>query len=176
MHVTLIAAQSLDGYITFHGQPGSEFTSEADKKYFRETLRNYDCRVMGAESYRTTRDMTRRAAAGGADIVITTRHPERFSADVIPEKLEFTSGTPREILQQFSAKGRANCALLGGGQTYSRFLAEGCVDELWLTIEPRLFGGGTRLLAKETDTKLSLQSNETLSANTLLLKYRVIRK
>lgn len=175
MNVTLIAAQSLDGYITFHEKPGSEFTSDADKLYFREALRAFDCRVMGSETYRVTRDTTRRAAQAGAEITVSTREPENFSTEIVPGKLLFTAQSPTDLVQTLAQKGHKRCALLGGARTHSRFLAEGCVDEIWLTIEPRLFGSGTRLLTESTDEKLELNSSESLSQNTLLLKYRVVR-
>jgi dihydrofolate reductase len=36
MRLTLIAAQSLDGFITRHDTPGSDFVSDADRAFFRE--------------------------------------------------------------------------------------------------------------------------------------------
>jgi riboflavin biosynthesis pyrimidine reductase len=49
------------------------------------------------------------------------------------------------------------------------------VDEVWLTVEPVLFGGGTPLLARRAEVGLVLQATEKLGANTLLLHYRVVR-
>jgi riboflavin biosynthesis pyrimidine reductase len=48
------------------------------------------------------------------------------------------------------------------------------VHELWLTIEPLLFGRGVPLLAEQTDTRLRLLANEALSSDTRLLKYEVL--
>jgi riboflavin biosynthesis pyrimidine reductase len=56
------------------------------------------------------------------------------------------------------------------------FLAAGLVDEIWLTVEPLLFGGGTPLLAARVDVRLELLASEKLNAaGTLLLRYRVVR-
>ena len=52
MQLVLIAAQSLDGFITRHDEPGTAFTSPADQTHFRTVLQNFDCSVMGAETYR----------------------------------------------------------------------------------------------------------------------------
>lgn len=173
MYVTLIAAQSVDGWITRHDEPGSDFTSQADKSYFRNALRQFDCRVMGANTYRISRDQSRRAAAAGTIQRVVTRKPEAFASEVIPNNLEFTEKSPPEILSLLGKQGLRRCALIGGSQVHSLFLAAGCVDEVWLTIEPRLFGRGTPLLSQETDVSLQLLSHEPLSADTLLLKYQV---
>lgn len=173
MHVTLIAAQSLDGFITRHEEPGSAFTSPEDKQHFRNALRKFDCQVMGANTYRTGRDAAKVARAPGRLQLVMTRNPAAFATEVIPDRLEFTPAPPAELLAALTARGRTRCALLGGSQVHSAFLAAGLVNELWLTIEARLFGRGTPLLAQKTDTALQLVSHDLLSANTLLVKYRV---
>ena len=58
---------------------------------------------------------------------------------------------------------------------HSLFFEAGLVDEVWLTVEPVLFGGGTPLLARRADLRLELQTTEKLGAQALLLKYRVPR-
>jgi dihydrofolate reductase len=50
------------------------------------------------------------------------------------------------------------------------------VDELWLTLEPRLFGQGTPFLREAHDLTLSLIDVQTLGASgTLLVRYRAHR-
>jgi riboflavin biosynthesis pyrimidine reductase len=107
--------------------------------------------------------------------IVLTRSPKDFAADTIPGRLEFSSAAPKQLLADLSARGLRRCALLGGSQIHSLFLTEHLVDELWLTIEPVLFGGGTPLLAQATDTRLRFFSEQKLAADTLLLKYEVLR-
>lgn len=173
MHVTLIAAQSVDGFITRHDEPGSDFTSPADKNYFREALRTFDCRVMGSGTYRASRDLVRRVAAPERIQLVVTRAPKAFKDDVVAGALEFVDLSPKEILGSLEKRGYQRCALIGGSQVHHLFLTAGCVDELWLTIEPLLFGRGTPLLSGEVNSQLERVSHELLSADTLLLKYRV---
>ncbi|NEO26672.1 MAG: RibD family protein [Kamptonema sp. SIO4C4] len=47
------------------------------------------------------------------------------------------------ILAQLSAFGIQKLAILGGGQLVAQLLHAHCVDELWLTVCPVLFGGKT---------------------------------
>lgn len=175
MRLTLIAAQSLDGFITRHDTPGSDFASAADRTWFRETLRAFDCCVMGGETYRTARNMIRAALMPERLRIVLTRSPEPFASDNIPSRLEFSSAAPAQLATDLGARGCKNCALLGGSQIHSLFLAAGLVDEIWLTVEPLLFGGGTPLLAQRTSTQLKLLALENLSPDTLLLKYRVVK-
>jgi riboflavin biosynthesis pyrimidine reductase len=107
--------------------------------------------------------------------VIMTRSSGRYSADAVPGRLEFTQAAPQAIADDLRTRGFRHCALLGGSQVHSLFLAAGLVDEIWLTVEPALFGAGTPLLAHEADVRLELDATEKLGASTLLLKYRVLR-
>lgn len=173
MRLTLIAAQSLDGFITRHDTPGSAFASEADRVWFRETLRGFDCCLMGGETYRTARELIRTSLMPERLRVVLTRSPDGFAEDAIPGKLEFASTPPAQLVGALGARGFRRCAILGGSQIHSLFLEANLVDEFWLTVEPLLFGGGTPLLARRTSTRLKLLARENLSSDTLLLKYRI---
>jgi riboflavin biosynthesis pyrimidine reductase len=107
--------------------------------------------------------------------VVLTRSPASHAGDSIPDHLEFTSAPPAQLVSDLSLRGIRHCAVLGGSQVHSLFLAAGMIDELWLTVEPLLFGGGTPLLAAPTQTRLRLMQHAPLSADTLLLKYEVLR-
>jgi len=173
MDVVLIAAQSLDGYITLHDIPGSSFTSPEDKAHFSKSLRLFSSRVMGSNTYVSMRDVFRRVATPSQRHYVLTRRPDAFQAERMPGALDFTPETPAALIGRLAKEGETKCALVGGSKVHSAFLAAGLVTELWLTIEARLFGRGTPLLAEETDTRLQLLAVEHLSANTLLLKYQV---
>jgi dihydrofolate reductase len=175
MRVTLIAVQSLDGFITKHATPGSDFASPADQEHLRNTLAGFDCSVMGAETYRTAREQIRARLTSPRLRTVLTRSPQTFLADTVPDRLEFSSASPAQLLADLGARSLHHCALLGGAQIHSLFLNAQLVNELWLTIEPVLFGQGTPLLANATDTRLRFLSEEKLAADTLLLKYEVIR-
>jgi dihydrofolate reductase len=175
MRLTLIAAQSLDGFITRHDTPGSAFTSDADKAFFRAALAGFDCCVMGGETYRVSRDAIRAALMPERLRVILTRKIEQFASDNIPERLEFANTPPAQLVASLRQRGFQRCAILGGAQIHSLFLGVGLVDELWLTVEPLLFGAGTALLAAPSSARLELISSEKLAPNTLQLKYRVVK-
>lgn len=185
MQVVLIAAQSLDGWITRHETAGDAFTSEADKIHFRAAIRECDACVMGRATYDLSKERMRPQTFPGLRRVVWTRHPERYTAEMIPEVLEFSKDGPAEIVARLRAAGRKRCALLGGGTLNAAWLAAGLVDELCVTVESRIFGFGTALAggalgAREAgpalDLKLELIETRTLAdGGPLLLRYTVKR-
>jgi dihydrofolate reductase len=175
MRIVLIAAQSLDGFIAKHAQPGTAFASPEDKAHFRNVVADFDVGVLGGETYRVSCEAIRTQTPGQHLRVVMTRSPERYATEALPERLEFTRAAPAALVGELRARGFHRCALLGGSQIHSLFLAAGLVDEIWLTIEPLLFGAGTPLLANRTDTKLELHALDKLGPNSLLAKYNVVR-
>jgi dihydrofolate reductase len=175
MRVTLIAVQSLDGFITRHNESGAGFASAADQAHFRTVLREYDCGVVGRATYDQMRAGGRFTPSPTRRRVVLTRSPEQFAAQAVPGALEFTAAPPAEIVARLRSEGCRACALLGGAQVDSLFFDAGLVDELWLTVEARLFGGGTPLLAAQADVRLHLVTHEQLGDHVLLLKYAVVR-
>ncbi|MBL9207060.1 MAG: dihydrofolate reductase family protein [Opitutaceae bacterium] len=176
MEVTLIAAQSLDGFITKHDVPGTSFTSAADKKHFAATLARFDASIMGGETYRVARSFLRSRLTAARRRMVVTRTPAAFSEDAVPGQLEFTQASAREIVDDLARRGHRHCALLGGAQMHRLFLAAGCVDRIELSLEPRLFGAGVPLLGGALDVSLTLLGCERIeNSNTLLATYRVER-
>lgn len=173
MNVVLIAAQSLDGFITHHDQPGSAFTSDDDKRHFRAALANFPVRVMGSRTYEASRTWIK-PRAGRATQIVLTKNPARYDAERFPG-LEFSSETPAELVHRLKAQNQTALALIGGAGLHASFLQAGLVNELWITIESRLFGAGTPLIGGAVDAQLTLQSHDRLGANSLLLKYSVNR-
>ncbi len=58
------------------------------------------------------------------------------------------------------------------------YLKEQLIDELWLTIEPKIFGtGGNFVIEEQLDINLKLTSCEKVNEQgTLITKYAVIKK
>ena len=175
MHLVLVAAQSLDGFITKHAAPGIAFTSPEDKRHFRRAVADFEVYFFGAETYRVSRDFIRDRLPAAPLRVVLTRSPARFAADAAPGRFEFTDAPPADLVRDLEARGLRRGAVLGGSHLHSLFFAAGLVDELWLTVEPVLFGGGTPLLHAPAEVALDLAATEQLGPSTLLLKYRVRR-
>jgi dihydrofolate reductase len=167
-----IVATSLDGHITKHDNEGATFTSEADQHYFKNALKTFDCSVMGAKTFEASKPMILKSSNLERLRVVWTRHPEKYRQYQQQNKLEFSSNDLKMILEDLQARGKQRCAILGGSSVYTECLKQGLMDEIWLTLEPLLFGRGKKLVEGLLDVRLELLNVEYLSKDTLLLKYR----
>lgn len=164
MKTFIIAAVSADGYIaeTEH-QLATTWTSKADRKVFRTLTKRAGVFVMG----RTTFDTIGRALPDRRNIIYS-RQP------LAVEDVEVTSLPPGELLASLAQEGYEEVAICGGRSIYDLFMRAGLVDELYLTVEPVLFGKGITLFSDINRTNLSLIATEKLNDDTILLHYKVI--
>jgi len=172
--VALIAVQSLDGFMTRRDEPGTDFASPEDQQWFRKILSQFDAVIMGAETYRAAKAIIRKSLTPDRPKYILTRNPEAFTSESVAGQLIFSNQTPEALLQTLRIQNRNRIALVGGAQTNARFLQANCVTQLWLTLEPVLFGQGTPLAPVEHPIQLKLLSTEQLGPSTLLLKYEIL--
>jgi dihydrofolate reductase len=168
-----IAVMSLDGCITRHEESGASFSSNEDRAYFHETLKAFDCSIVGSGTFEAGRAGILKSLGTERLRVVWTRNPAAYSGLETPDRLEFKNGDLNAIFAELSSRGRSNCAILGGAAVYTECIRLGLMDELWLTVEPLGLGSGKRLFIGEVDFRFSLENMEALSKNTLLLKYRV---
>jgi len=175
MRVVLIAAQSLDGFLAKHDRPGTDFTSEADRAWFPACLRSFEACVMGSATWRAARSEILAAPYSGRRRIVMTRNPAAFADDAQPGRIEFTAESASALAARLRMEGVEHLALLGGGVINGLFLGAGLVDELWITIEPLVFGEGRPTAEGRLDVAMALAEVTRLGRDTLLLKYTVKR-
>ncbi|MBT5901318.1 MAG: hypothetical protein HOH58_04330 [Opitutaceae bacterium] len=170
----LIVAQSLDGFITRHDEPGVAWASKADQRWFGQALEEFDCQVMASGTYAIVREHLRSKLEDGRLRIVMTRRPQSYLADQQSGALEFSSQPALEILESLKNSDRTSCVLLGGATAHDAFLQAGLVDEIWVTIEPRLFGQGTPVIKKRQDQQLEMIDTQRLpESDSLVIRYRV---
>lgn len=170
MVVTLIAAQTVDGYIARTELDRSfDWTSQEDKTFYISKLKESDAVVMGSKTFGTFTKYPK-----GKHFVILTRKPAEF-INPRPEVITVTAtdATPAQVLAKLEQEGYQNVLIAGGSSVYRQYLASGVVDRLFLTIEPVLFGTGVKLCdAPLGMLELELQQVHELSQQTIVLEYR----
>jgi dihydrofolate reductase len=96
----------------------------------------------------------------------------------IPGVVEYTDKSPQEIVADLEARGYSEAVMAGGAVANALYLKAGLVDEIWLTVEPLIFGTGIDLFkGVEFDVRAQLVSVEQLNeGGTLHLKYDLVRR
>lgn len=170
MKLTLMMVITADGIVARSASHNADWSSVEDKKRFVRETKRIGTLIMGSTTYRAIgRHLPKRLN------VILTSDPSKYADKTIEGELEFMSGSPEEILKRLEDRGIQEAVVAGGPSTNQQFLKAGLVDEVQLTIEPKLFGGGmTFAMGGELDVDLELQAVEKLNTNTLWVKYRVI--
>jgi dihydrofolate reductase len=175
MRIILVFVSTLDGKITKWGDPKvSSWTSAEDKKYFRKTWNEAALIVMGSNTFRAEK----LGSVKDHLLLVMTRHPATFKEKEVKGRLEFSDESPVQLVNRFEKAGFKTMLVVGGAQVATSFLKAELVDEIWLTIEPKVFGkGGSFVIDQELDVELRLISYEQVNTEgTLITKYRVLKK
>jgi dihydrofolate reductase len=164
MKVFIIAATTVDGFIGRDAEHlATTWTSEVDKRIFSQLTKQAGTIVMGSRTYATIG----RPLPGRRTIVCTTQQIDG---------VETTSKTPKELVEQLKAEGVQELAVCGGAYVYSQFMQAGVVDELYLDVEPVVFGAGVPLFGQPLQAKLQLLSSQKLNdGGTTLNHYAVLK-
>lgn len=164
MKVYIIAAASADGFIAKTANELIDWTSPEDKKFFREMTKKSGVIIMGSNTYKTFKN----PLPNRRNIIIThgkINHPGA----------ESTKQSPAELIARLKKEGYSEVAIAGGSSIYTQFLNAGLVTEIYLTIEPILFGQGLSLFNSDKVINLELIDYKMLSQNTMLMHYGIIK-
>lgn len=189
--VILIMAMTLDGKIARHSMETVDWTGKADKRKFVEITKKAGAVIMGSSTFDTIGQVLK-----GRRNIVMTRNPSRLISHLINsdkpladskcpsnngsystnnENLQFTDKTPCKILKSLEDEGFDSVALIGGSTINGLFARENLIDEIYLTLVPKLFGEGLSLLSGTLDINLELAEMDKIDNSSILLKYNVIR-
>jgi dihydrofolate reductase len=170
----LVFVSTLDGKITKWDNPKiKSWSSKSDQDYFKSLWNDSPLIIMGSETYNA--DPIRPSAKHL--ILVMTGKPLKYKSAEVPGQLEFTNESPLQLTAKFENAGIEKMVIVGGAHIATSFLKENLVDELWLTIEPKIFGKGSNFVTDEKlDIRLKLLDFERANEQgTLITKYSVIK-
>ncbi len=169
MIITLIAAISADGFIAQSAdQLSFDWTSKEDKQFFVSKTKEIGIVVMGRKTFETFGKPLKDRRL----IVLTSQiFPEQAQR---VEGLEFTSESPLDLVTRLEAEGITQLAVCGGATIYSQFLRAGLVNELYLTVEPVLFGQGILLAPDGGAIQMKLLDSKQLGEKSVLLHFSIL--
>ncbi|MFA6321935.1 MAG: dihydrofolate reductase family protein [Candidatus Buchananbacteria bacterium] len=172
MKIILMMAMTVDGIIAKNSQQNADWTSKADKKAFIAETKKHGAIIMGDTTFEA---MGGKPLPGRLNLILSL-NPEKYSQKSQPGLLEFAKGTPQEIISQLENKGFETAILGGGARTNAMFLKAGVVDEVLITVEPKIFGTGLNFTeGEDLNLNLELLESQELGDNAVQLRYRIVK-
>ena len=171
MKLILMMAMTLDGIIAKDKNQNADWTTKADKRVFIEETKKHGVIIMGD----TTFEAMGKPLPDRLNLILSLT-PEKYKEREIPGQLEFMKAAPEEVIKKLEERGYKSAILGGGARTNSFFLKAGLVDEILITIEPRIFGQGLNFTeGEDLDLELELLKIKEIGDNAIQLRYKIIK-
>jgi len=162
--VTMMMAITVDGKIAKDKTQFADWTSREDKKLFVELSKLHGVVMMGENTFKTFPAPLK----DRLNVVFSEDSHEEISG------VKWVKGEPSEVLNDLEKMGYKSALLGGGSFLNSLFLEKKLINEIVLTIEPKIFGSGLSLFNRDLDVNLKLLEVKNLNDNTLMLRYQVL--
>ena len=170
MKVICLLAISLDGQIGKSSDHFPDWTGAADKKRFVQITKKAGNLIMGANTFRTIG----RALPGRRNIILT-REPEKWRQKFDDSELEFSDDSPEKVLEKLEKDGFEMAVVAGGQKINSIFAQKNLIDELWVSICPKILGPGISIFDDEMEMNLELISVEKVE-DLIFAKFKIQKK
>lgn len=173
MKIILAMVMSLDGHTTKWDLPDQSWASPEDKTHLMNLISENNLILMGGNTYSIAKKHIK--PSQGKLRVVLTHDPKKYAADETPEQLEFTNEPIEKLIERLEGMGFEQMLLLSGENLNKEFFEKKLINEIVLTVEPKIFGSGRGILADgKTELNLKLKEMDKLNDNgTLLLTYEV---
>jgi dihydrofolate reductase len=159
-------AMTADGKIAKTSDHFPDWTSKEDKKYFFETTKKYGVILMGEKTFKTFP----KPLPDRLNVVFTL---EKNQPEI--ENVKWVSGDEEKVLEELEKMGYKSAILGGGTYLNTQFLKKKLIDEIWLTIEPKIFGDGLGVFGGDFNQDLKLISFEKINDDSVVVKYEVLK-
>lgn len=167
MKVILLMALTLDGKIAKDSRHFPDWTGKADKRLFVDITKRAGALIMGSKTF----DTIGRPLPNRLNVVLT-RNKSRVSEW---DNLIFIDAPPGDLLADLEGRGYSEVVLSGGTTINNIFGRENLIDEIDVTVSPKIFGEGISLFSIPLAMDLELMHVEKLDQNVVYLKYAVLK-
>lgn len=167
-----VFVSTLEGKTTQREMPYvGRWSSEEDQQYFTKIRDESPLTVIRTGTY----DADPIKPTPTHPLIIMMRNPAKYKDNEFIGQFEFISESPTQLEAYYENAGLMQMLVVGGSHLAIIFLKVQLIDELWLTIEPKIFGIGSNLVINE-DLEINLQLISLEKENergTLMTKYAV---
>jgi dihydrofolate reductase len=166
MKIIMMMAMTMDGKIAKNSDHFPDWTSKEDKKYFAKISKEAGVVMMGEKTFKTFPS----PLPGRLNVVFTL---EKNPAEI--QGVKWVTGEPEKVINELKGIGYKSAILGGGAYLNGLFLKKGLIDEIIVTIEPKIFGDGLSLFSGDFDVKLEFLGMEKINDDSIVIKYKVIK-
>jgi dihydrofolate reductase len=176
VQITLAMVLSVDGKSTKWDLPDQSWASSEDKTHLIQLISGNNLILMGGNTYQIAKKHIK--PKEGKKRVVLTRNPGKFQEDAVRGQLEFTDKPVEDLIRELESEGFDKLLLLSGEKLNYEFFSKKLINEVVITLEPKIFGEGKGLaFGGKLDIELTLLKSEQLNeTGTLLLSYGVSYK
>ncbi len=165
-------AMTVDGIIAKNKEQNADWTSKSDKRVFIEETKKHGAIIMGETTFEA---MDKKSLPKRLNLILTLK-PELYKNLEKEGELEFLKAKPKEVMDYLEKKGFESAILGGGARTNSFFLKAGLVDEILITVEPKIFGVGINFTeGQDLDLNLELIECRKIGDDAVQLRYKIIK-
>lgn len=135
INYSLVVVMAIDGKIAFNSRHMTDWSSKEDKIFLHNFLDKSDVVVVGNNTFKIAKEPLLKR-----NCVVFTRKIRK-----VLEKypgLIYLNPEKEDLNRFLRSRGYRRVAVLGGEESYTYFLEKNLLDEIYLTIEPVIFGGG----------------------------------
>lgn len=166
MKVILYMAMSANGYIA--QTDGETPWSEAEWEGFSEAVGRAENIIVGRKTYEIMKSVNEIEKIGNPFVIVVSSEYQNTDSAVFVK-------SPLDAMRVLEERGVDEVLVAGGGMLNAAFMSMGLIDEIYLDVEPIVFGTGVKLFADSNFTQLlELLAVRQLSKNTVQLHYKVI--
>ena len=176
---SVFIATSLDGFIARTGgeldwlNAANATVPEGEDCGYQAFMASIDRLVMGRKTYEQV--LSFGAWPYGSKPVIVLSRRKLEIPDQLVQTVSHSSESPKALYHRLLSEG-AKRLYIDGGMTIQRFLAEGLIEDLTITIIPVILGSGISLFGDlKQDIALKLSSTKIYDFGFVQLTYEVIK-